>query len=414
MHPCNCTDAYAYTYIGKLYQASGLENHPWGDLRSYAYPLFLSVIFELAKFFRIDSSYAIFSVQVLIYFSCAAIFSKNLSNNTSRPLGDLVFIAFISNIYIYPVLAISLTDGMSICLLMLIGTMVVDIAFKGAKSRNFAAIGFLFGLSIMVRPSTLFLLAPLLATVLYFCFYSDHRVFTKTRLLTLFAIGFALAVSPQVYLNVKYYETWTFMPVIELGNFQISTGIKMIKYATVLSGNEPRLPYLNPFSTTNEDGVFWYILHPINGLSTAFLHLFAALDFDYLAVYIFNKNPWYRPALFIYSQSINFWGITGILYLQNRYYFSRNLNAKMDTRNIYLMSVIYLFILGWASLTSISAVENRFALPIVTLLLPFAFWSVLSGKFRETLFRIPLWIWFSIYLGFAMIISIYIGELKVS
>ena len=101
VHPCNCADAYAYTYIGNLYQESGLKNHPWGDLRSYAYPLFLSVIFAIANFLHVDSSHAIFSVQLLIYFSCVAIFSRNLSYNTSRILGDLVFVAFLSNIYIY-------------------------------------------------------------------------------------------------------------------------------------------------------------------------------------------------------------------------------------------------------------------------------------------------------------------------
>lgn len=413
VHPCNCADAYAYTYIGNLYQASGFENHLWGKLRSYAYPLFLSGIFDVADFFRIDSAHAIFSVQLFIYFACALIFSNNLSRNTSRSLGDLVFTAFILNAYIYPVLAISLTDGISVCILMLIGTAVVDIAFQGVKARNLATLGFMCGLSIMVRPSTLFLLAPLVATLAYYCIYSNHRASAKAGLLVLCAVCFAMAVSPQIYLNVKYYDRWTFLPVFDLGNFQIDAGIRMIKYATNLAGEKPTLPYFNPLSTPNTDGIFWYILNPINGFFTAFLHLFAALDFDYLTVYIFNKNPWYRPILFIYSQSINFWGIAGIIYWQKKCRPPKEWGTKINTRNIYLMSMIFLFILGWASLTSITAVENRFALPVVTLLLPFAFWSISSGKFRVKALNIPLWLWFLIYLGFAMIISWYIGGLKV-
>ena len=265
----------------------------------------------------------------------------------------------------------------------------------------------------MVRPSTLFLLAPLLATLVFYCFYSDHRAPTKIGLLTLCAVCFSLAVAPQIYLNIKYYDTWTFLPVIELGNIQINAGIKMIKYATVLTGNEPRLPYANPFLTPNTDGIFWYISHPVNGFLTIFLHLFAALDFDYLTVYIFDKNPWYRPGLFIYSQSINFWGIAGVLYWLKRCRTQKEWNAKIYRGNIYLVSMISLFILGWASVTSISAVENRFALPIVSLLLPFAFWSILSGKLREKIFSLSLWIWFLIFLSFAMVVSWYIGELKV-
>ena len=413
VHPCNCADAYAYTYIGNLYQTSGFENHLWGKLRSYAYPLFLSGIFEIADFFSIDSAHTIFSVQLFIYFACALVFSNNLSRNTSRSLGDLVFAAFILNIYIYPVLAISLTDGVSVCILMLIGTAVVDIAFQGVKARNLATVGFMCGLSIMVRPSTLFLLAPLLATLVYFCFYSNHRTSTKVSLLALCAICFALAVAPQIYLNVKYYDRWTFLPVFDLGNFQVDAGIRMIKYATNLTGGKPTLPYFNPLSTPNSDGVFWYLLNPINGFFTAILHLYAALDFDYLTVYIFNKNPWYRPALFIYSQSINFWGIAGILYWQKKLHPTKERGVKINARNIYLVSMIVLFILGWASITSISAVENRFAIPIVTLLLPFAFWSIYSGKFRANLFNLPLWFWFLIYLIIAMIISWYIGGLKV-
>lgn len=413
VHPCNCADAYAYTYIGNLYQASGFENHTWGKLRSYAYPLFLSGIFEVAGFFKIDSAHAIFSFQVFVYFACAQIFSKHLSLHTSRSLGDLVFVALLLNIYIYPVLAISLTDGISVCILLLIGTAVVDIAFQGVKARNLAAFGFMCGLSVMVRPSTLFLLAPLLATLIYYCFFSNHRASTKIGLLALCAVCFALPVIPQVYLNVKFFDRWTFLPVFDLGKFQIDYGIKMIKYATNLTDGNPALPYFNPFSTPNTDGVFWYLLNPKNGFITAFLHLFAALDFDYLTVYIFDRNPWYRPALFIYSQSINFWGTAGILYWQKRCYSLKEWETKKNRGDIYLVSMISLFIIGWASVTSISAVENRFALPIVALLLPFAFWSIFSGKFREKLFSAPLWIWYFIYLSFAMVISGYIGGLKV-
>lgn len=404
-------DAYAYTHIGNLYLEQGVTNHLWAEYRTYAYPLFLSGIFRVADAFGIDRALGVFAVQMLQYVGCVVLLSRSVARHVSRAVGELVFVALMLNVWIYPVLAISLTDGVSVCLLMLIAHGVLGLAFEDAKASRLAALGFLCGLAILVRPANVILLALLLMSLAYVLIVFRQPLATRLQWVLWCAAGFGLVVAPQVHFNVSHFGKWTFLPAFDLGHFQIDAGIEMIKYATNLSGGSPKVPYPNPFATPNTDGVYWYVLRPVNGLATAFLHLFAALDFDYLSVYIFDKQPWYRPLLFVWSQSVNFWGSAGILiWLKSGWLASA---AGPDRqRHLYLGSMALLFMLGWAAVTSVSAVENRFAIPVVTLLLPFALWSVWTGKHRLSLFGLPLKAWFLGYLAFAAAVSWYVGGLK--
>ena len=413
-HPCKCADALAYTKIGELYAHEGIVNHEWGKLRLYAYPLFIAFINIVSEAFSFESGIALFVTQITVYFGVVTLLSRVLSTHISKLIGNTTFFALIANVFLYPYLVISLSDGISVCILICIIALVIHLGFTRPTAVWMIVLGALVGLAMMVRPANIYwLVVPVMVIGISTKLSIDRLRWTRMLIFSLATSGgFLVVVLPQIIINYRYYDVLSFMPVFNLRQFQITTGISFIKYATNLSGGQLGLMYQNSWSTASDTSLAWYFLNPWVGFKTMFLHIFGALDFDYLFCYLYDLYPKYRPLLFLYSQSIVFWGVVGFTLGVQDLRRLVDFESRMKTIAVYFSWLIPAVILGWVAVTSISAVENRFSLPIIALLLPLAAWVLFVRK-RETR-RLFAWLWllFTSYLTFAWWVSSFIDGLK--
>lgn len=410
LHACQCTDAMVYTDIGRSWLADGWHQAPSSDLRLYAYPVFLAGLFALAQALQVDAGPVVLVAQVGLYFLAVSVLAREVARWFGAASGHWVFFALVLNPLVYPLLAISLTDGVALCGVLLLAAVVLRIAFDGPRALRMALLGLVCGLVIMFRPAYVFLLAvPVLAAC--WAFRRQSRFYMGLVAALACGLGFLLAVAPQVYINHTYHQAFTFMPVYQLGDFQIRVGLSMLKYATDLTDNTVSMPYTNPLFDGGDAGLRWYFTNPVPGLLTMLLHAFAALDFDHLTVYVFDREPSYRPWLFLFSHFANFWGAVGVIAWVWRQRRGVVRLATLQQPQGYVVLSLAFVVLGWAAVVAISAVENRFAIPVVTLLLPFA-WAAATGAAR-TPTRWRLWAAFGLYLAAAGFLTRFLDGLKV-
>lgn len=258
----------------------------------------------------------------------------------------------------------------------------------------------------MVRPSNI-CLSLLLPLPILFLLYFD-KIDNKLLLLVVTILGFLVAISPQLYINFYHFNKISFLPAANLGNQQINWGIQIIKYATNLSGigSSHGLFYSNPFALhfDEKEGLSWYFSNLGLGVNTIFLHIFNVFSFDYYFPYIYNAYPKYKIYTLLYSWFIIFWGIFGIYKTSNNIFYLK----KEEFKNIYIAKfllyvVIPVVFLSSLSILAISAVEVRFSLPLVLILLPFAFYS-LYKNFKN----VNLWIIFILFIVNAFVVSTFV------
>lgn len=337
----------------------------------------------------------------------------------STAIANVCCYALLANFFVYPYLAISLTDGFSVILLLFICYVILKIfsdPFPLSLNRKSAllsiALGFLVGFAIMVRPaniSWLLLLLPVAVAWSIQC--RDGWRFPGGQILAT-CIGFALAVTPQIQLNWDAFGRFTFLPTRDLGGDQIQWGITYIKYATSMVNGAAGLVYANPAAHGTSETIAWYFNNPLAGVNTIFLHVFSAFDFDYLFPYIHNYTPKYRFVLFLFSHFVLFWSVVGYVLAINsvRYHCEKNSQAKSLQQ---LLLVLYAcLVLGWLAVHALSAVENRFSLHIVAAMLPLAAWA-LFVKAKHLKFRNWLYGVFGLYLLLAWQLSTFISNLKI-
>jgi len=123
--------------------------------------------------------------------------------------------------------------------------------------------------------------------------------------------------------------------------------------------------------------VSWYLHEPVRGIGTLALRMFAGFDFDSLFPYVYEARPSYRPALFAMSQFILFFGLAGLVLLAYPSLARRALGEAAAARfrweaPVTVGEVYVPAFAAWAVIHGLSGIENRFALPMVTLLMPVA------------------------------------------
>lgn len=407
IHP-TCCDANSYVDIANQFLNFGIfEKYDSHELRLYGFPLFLSFFYFIFEKENAVLAYTIFNCCSYIVLSI--LISNKLKENFQ--LNDKILnMAFGLNLFIFPYLVIPLADGLSILLIMLIIYLLLKIISDlELKNRYLYFILFLYsyiiGFSIMVRPSniSLIILIPLL--MIFFYFYKNKKLYIAGLLI----LGFLIAVAPQLYMNYHHFQKISFLPTIDLGTKQIEWGIQYLKYATNLSGvGTPQMYYKNPFALNYVSGmgISWYFHNLESGFKTVFLHLFNVFSFDYYFPYIYDLYPKYKSLILFYSWFIIFFGILGIF---ESY---KNLNIYVNSKYFREVKILFYIILpstimGGLSILAISAVEVRFSLPIVTILMPFVFYSFLKNKLRLKVLSI-----FILWISCAFIISSFVDLQK--
>lgn len=419
-----CCDAASYVEIAKTYAVTGVSKSGnfLDTLRLYGYPLFLSFIIKIAAILGLQFTFVLFVVQLTMFFLGAYLLSQLIAKNFSPQVGQIVFFALLANIVIYPNLATSLTDGLTVVLFIFIAYSILKIFISTLSDAIPAKIvgwsillGYLVGFAIMVRPASIYLLLLLFVVMCLFIWLQKANL-PSLGLLTVLsiAVGFMFAVTPQVVYNFSSFNVFSFMPVTDLGALQFDVGTHSLKYLTNLSGGNPQLCYESPWTLgAHGEGLIWYLHNPLIGFKTIFMHLYGALDHDYLFTYVYNLNIWYRPILFLFSQFVVFWGVVGYFYAGNdlRKFGSPYKNSKANVVYILFTLTFLSLLVGWASIHAFARNEVRFSLPVVAALLPLAAWVVFV-RLRSIKQNKRIYGGFFIYLLFAAYLSSFLGGLK--
>ena len=418
-------DTKGYEMMAEAYAgAGGIVDTPLSNIRTYAYPLFLSVLIGFSSLSGVSFQFLVFSTQTFLYLLLAFILARTITENFSGMVGKTVFVGLLANIFVYPYLAIGLTDSLSVIALLAVALFLAKLLVLDIWHNKifgillFFAIGSITGFAIMVRPGNIFLL-PISATGLILCLAIPHQ--NRFRLVGMAFLaagaGFVLTVLPQLFYNLKHFNHVSIFPFFDLTTFQISSGQKMIKYATGVRLRDLQyqgfsIPYISPWGATADGTIAWYLNHKVIGLKTIGLHIFGALDFDYLFCYIYDNRPWYRSLLFFFSHTAVFWGGLGWLGVSIRWWSSRS-DGLTPQRSALLITLLLSFVSvgSWAMVYALTAVENRFALPVFSVLIPFAIWGVGVEASRETL-RYKRFVFFAFYLVVAWNLSQWLDSLK--
>jgi hypothetical protein len=419
-----CCDADGYIRMAKSYLHSGisLNESELDNLRLYGYPLFLSWIIKLSNIIGVQYSYILFLTQLILYFIGVYFLSYLVSTNYSFKIGLVVFYALLANIVIYPYLGVALTDGFTAILHIYIISIVLKV-FSLNESSDDTLISIFFwllllggatGFSIMVRPASIYLLLPISAVLVIFIISQiENRLLLGTLTVLSVSIGFLITVTPQVIYNFASFRIMSFMPVADLGASQFDWGTHVLKYLTNLSGGNLQMCYFSPWSEGSHGvGLRWYFDNPLIGFKTIFIHLYGVLDFDYYFPYVYNLKNKYRPILFLFSQFVLYWGIVGFFSAVQELKAYKNRLKTTKSLSVYRLTIFAFpcLLIGWSGVHAFSGSENRWSLPIVAALLPFAVWVVFakSNSLKNNMRSYGI---FVLYLIFAAMLSNFIAGL---
>ncbi|MGH2359828.1 MAG: hypothetical protein ACRDGM_04705, partial [bacterium] len=329
----SCCDARQYVEMAQYYESHGLLPSPYAphsDVRTYGYPWFLSLLSRVTRPLGLPMSTAVFLAQLLLYFASAAFLASRISRSFGRAAGTVVFCGLAWNILLLPYLALAMTDGFSVVLLLAAACLLVYLLTTPLRVRTIglsaALLGAIVGFAVVVRPANLWFFALVVIGAIAVIRAPRPNIAEASRLrqtlaALLFAgvaVIFALAMmGPQSALNWVRAGQVSPLPIYDLKSLQIDLGLKNIKYATRMIEKPAGIYYRNPLypATAERRGLEWYFQEPLSGMGTVALRMFAGFDFDYLFPYIYDPEPPYRPLLFVISQLIVFFGFGGALLL---------------------------------------------------------------------------------------------------
>ena len=418
-HP-GCCDMVGYQAMADLFaRAEGVVATPYSDRRTYGYPIFVSWVMRFGPTHWLPIASLLSLAQTLLYVGVAFGFARAVGRIASAPVASLVLVASWGNVFAYPYLTIGLTDGFSLTVQMALAWSLLEVFAAGARPAPAlgrlliagAAAGFLWGFSVMVRPGNLHLAAPVCVAFALTAFGLRRQERPSAWLAWLLAAtagGFSVAVLPQVLSNIELFGRFTFLPVFDFGGMQTKFGQEYLKYAThMVGGAGAPLPYLSPWAASADGTLGWYLRQPVAGLVTLAAHVFGALDFDYYFPYIHDPEPATRWLLFLGSATVVYWGCVGSIALVRR--------ARVDgpaSLSMFVVLVAGAHVVGWLAVHAVTAVENRFALPVMGLALPFALVALRDAVSDGWRARAWSWSGWLLYLALAASASSWLWSLR--
>jgi len=188
--------------------------------------------------------------------------------------------------------------------------------------------------------------------------------------------GYALAVAPQVWLNWQHFDRVGFLPPRDIGTEQLQWGLQWIKYGTQVAPLNQWVS-VNPYAPAGAPGLGWYF-NGFEGVRLVALRMVAAVDIDHLFPYVTTLDSPALRVLRTLAHAVAFWGIAGVVALGAR---SRK-QGVVDGRIATWVACVVLFILAWAGIHATTAYENRFSMPVIALLFPFAAWRLSQLRWR--------------------------------
>lgn len=400
-----CCDARQYSEMARFFDANGFAaNAPHADVRTFGYPLFLALIARVTGAAGLPLTASIFVVQLVLYFGLVVALHRRMAQSYGSAAGAAVFYGLTFNVLLLPYLSLTLTDGFSVILLLggayvLLG--MTSIGTARSVVLRAAMLGLIVGFAVVVRPANLWFgslvfIGALLIFRIQRAAANPPAQRQSNRIVLLFiavaGVAAFAATIPQSTLNWTRARQASPLPIYDIKTKQLEAGLRNLKYATSMVGTPAGIFYRNPLfaETSTRPGIEWYFRNPLRGAGTVALRMFGGFDFDYFFPYIYETRPGYRPLLFVLSQFIVFFGAGGVLLLAFPALARRVLGHSAALRfqwkaPVTTAQVFVPMFVAWGVIYAPSAIENRFALPMITLLMPVAvaaFW-MLGGLFRD-------------------------------
>jgi hypothetical protein len=136
----------------------------------------------------------------------------------------------------------------------------------------------------------------------------------------------------------------------------------------------PSVYYENPLTVDRpvdlERPLDWYRRYPLQAVATMGLHVFGMLDQDLLFTYARDLDPWYRRPLGVMTHGAIALALLGLATLV--------LRARRDRATRAIAMTVGTLVAAHVALHATTAVEMRFALPLLVLAGPLGAWYLLA------------------------------------
>ena len=348
-------DAGQYAQMGREIAANGLF-HPFqgSDLRTYGYPLFLSVVQRGANGSGVPFTVVLFAVQFALY-AAACLLLRAALIRMSPPAARIAFCATIANAYVLIYLPQSLTESLSATLVVTVAACWLRTYGDRASFAPLAAGTLAAGFAVMIRPGNLFVAAAWVFGLLLIAMCRRPAPATLVASTALVAAALALPAIPQLVNNMAFHGKRTPLVVQDLGRMQAVWGIRDIKYATGMPPvPEAAIHYVNPLwreTPIDERTPWrWYVDNGWRGPATLALHTFNLTDQDLFFTYSRDLDPWYRLPLGIVNHAVVALGLAGLWLLVR--------SARGEARDA--LGVLVVLIAANVATYVTTAVEMRF------------------------------------------------------
>ncbi len=361
--------------------ARGLFSRVEGsEMRTYAYPFLLSLVVRAAAATGLSFVALLFALQLFAYGAAVLLLRRALAP-ASPEAARIAFCGLIVNWYVLIYTPESLTESLSLTLLIVVAACWVQIWRNGFAAWPVLAGSLVAGWALMVRPANAFLVAAWGFGLGLLWLRQRPPAVRTAYLAALAAVGIALPIAPQFVINVVHYGQATPFVTADLGRLQQSLGVQYIKYATALPPvPKAPIPYDNPLlpgTRLDETApLAWYADYPLRGVATLALHTFNLTDQDLLFTYSRDLRPWYRIPLGIVNHAAVALGVVGLVLL------GRRLRATNEPhgRDAWIV-LLALIAANWATYVW-TAVEMRFGAVLLLVLFPLAGYAVIAVAAR--------------------------------
>ncbi|MEP6656988.1 MAG: hypothetical protein ABJC33_07110 [Betaproteobacteria bacterium] len=374
----------------------------YSDIRTYGYPLFLSVLMRGAAVTGTSWAWWIFETQLLLFVGAAVAVRQAIAARYPA-VAPVVFIALVLNVFALSYAPESLTESLSLSLILF--GVACWIRLRDATSPHWR-VAFLGSLilaaAVMVRPASLFAIGAWYLAVAAVCVVRRISGLRAASIVMAVVAGSVLPLIPQYVNNVRHYGEHTPLVVAELARNQQRWGIEYLKYATAMPPvPNPSIFYQNPLAAgrpiEESRPLQWYLDYPVAGAATMALHVFNLLDQDLFFTYSRDLDPWYRVPLGVLTHGGIALALAGAAMLALR---------RRGEGTVLTLFAIGAFVLAHLGLHATTAVEMRFGLPLLVLGGPLATWAVI--ELRSVATRRAQWVaapWVVLYVVIALMLS---------
>jgi 4-amino-4-deoxy-L-arabinose transferase-like glycosyltransferase len=376
-------DALGYVWLSQIFAAGqidveALRTNGWG-IRTYGYPVFLVPWGLLTGYDLGSMPWVVFPVQLALHLAASWLFARRVASAFgSDRLGRLTLVLVALNPYALILAGMLLTDLPSASLIAVAVALLLP-PQTGQSARGVLRDGilalFAFALAAEIRPANAILI-PVGGALwgIRWWLAVRWRLGQIAGGLLLVSVAASLPLLPQVFLNWRVFGQPHPFVTQSLYQQQIELGLGNLKYATVLIPGQPSNPqvnYRNPFLTTSPDLLTFAQANPLGLAATVAFHIFALFDQDYPYPYIRETDPWHRWPLSLLNY-LWLWSVAVGLGVCWRSWWRPGTRIAVCTLSLTIGAYLLVYLAP--------QIENRYGLPLFTLLGPVAAGGLLAVR----------------------------------